>query len=385
MRDVSIVACDSYDEGTVLSALRAVLQPIDGLGWVKPGMTVAIKANLISAMKPDAAATTHPALIAAMVRLLAERGASAIVGDSPGGPFTAAFLAGVYRAVGLKAAEDAGARLNRDFSVKEAEYPQAVEAKKFEYTAWLDSADAIIDLCKLKTHGMMAMTGAAKNLFGVIPGLTKGAYHYRFPDETRFAEMIVDLNAYFKPRLCVTDAVYAMEGNGPTQGTPRKIGALLACECPHSVDLLSAKLIGLTVRDVPTLAAAVRRGLIPEQAEALTVYGDPEAFVCADFERIRHFHAIEFYGTGRGKLHRFMGRAARLALETKPAVRAEECIGCGKCAQICPAGAIVMEKRLPRIDRKKCIRCFCCQELCPKGAMKPKRPALARALDGARK
>lgn len=385
MRDVSIVACDSYDEETVLSALRAVLQPIGGLCWVKPGMTVAIKVNLISAMKPDAAATTHPALIAAMVRLLAERGASAIVGDSPGGPFTAAFLAGVYRAAGLKTAEDAGARLNRDFSVKEAEYPQAVEAKKFEYTAWLDSADVIIDLCKLKTHGMMAMTGAAKNLFGVIPGLTKGAYHYRFPDETRFAEMIVDLNAYFKPRLCVTDAVYAMEGNGPTQGTPRKIGALLASECPHSVDLLSAKLIGLTARDVPTLAAAVRRGLIPEQAEALTVHGDPDAFVCPDFERIRHFHAIEFYGTGKGRMHRFLGRAARLALETKPAVRADECVGCGKCAQVCPAGAIVMEKQLPRIDRKKCIRCFCCQELCPKGAMKPKRPALARVLDGARK
>ena len=118
MKDVSIAACGGYEEDTVLSALRAVLQPVGGLDWVKPGMTVAIKANLISAMKPDAAATTHPAVIAAMVKLLQERGAAAIVGDSPGGPYTAAYLTSVYRAAGLDAAEAAGARLNRDFSVK---------------------------------------------------------------------------------------------------------------------------------------------------------------------------------------------------------------------------------------------------------------------------
>ena len=82
MKDVSIAACGGYEEDTVLSALRAVLQPVGGLDWVKPGMTVAIKANLISAIKPDAAATTHPAVIAAMVKLLQERGAAAIVGDS---------------------------------------------------------------------------------------------------------------------------------------------------------------------------------------------------------------------------------------------------------------------------------------------------------------
>ena len=143
----------------------------------------------------------------------------------------------------------------------------------------------------------MAMTAATKNLFGTVPGLTKGAYHYRFPEETRFADMLVDLNEYFKPRLCVVDAVWAMEGNGPTQGRPRKLGALLASKCPYSVDLACAKLIGLKADDVPTLAAARRRGLIPQTAEELNVHGDLNAFVCPDFDNIRHFHAIRFYGT----------------------------------------------------------------------------------------
>ena len=55
-------------------------------------------------------------------------------------------------------------------------------------------------------------------------------------------------------------------------------------------------------------------------------------------------------------------------------VYSSKCIGCGKCSQVCPAGAITMTDGLPRIDRDRCIRCFCCQEFCPKGAMKVHRP-----------
>ena len=33
-----------------------------------------------------------------------------------------------------------------------------------------EKADAIIDFCKLKSHGMMTMSAAVKNLFGTIPG-----------------------------------------------------------------------------------------------------------------------------------------------------------------------------------------------------------------------
>ena len=66
--------------------------------------------------------------------------------------------------------------------------------RSFRYTAWLDGADAIIDLCKLKTHGMMAMTCGAKNLFGAILGTVKPEYHFRYPDPMDFARMIVDLD-----------------------------------------------------------------------------------------------------------------------------------------------------------------------------------------------
>lgn len=99
--DVSIVRCADYGEETCERALREVLVPFGGLDWVRPGMRVVIKANLVSAMKPEKAATTHPALLAALTRMLRERGANVVIGDSPGGTFAAPHLNAVYRACGL--------------------------------------------------------------------------------------------------------------------------------------------------------------------------------------------------------------------------------------------------------------------------------------------
>ena len=66
-------------------------------------------------MKPEKAATTHPALLAALTQMLRERGANVVIGDSPGGTFAAPHLNAVYRVCGLSEAEAAGAELNRDF------------------------------------------------------------------------------------------------------------------------------------------------------------------------------------------------------------------------------------------------------------------------------
>ena len=94
--DAAFAACKSYEEAEVSAALQAAVDAAGGLDWVTPGMRVALKLNLVSAMKPEQAATVHPAVVCALVKLLTARGAHVILGDSPGGLYTAAHLQRVY-------------------------------------------------------------------------------------------------------------------------------------------------------------------------------------------------------------------------------------------------------------------------------------------------
>ena len=378
---VSIVPCETYEKETVRRALEEVLAPLGGLSWVTPGMKIAVKVNLVTMLKPETAATTHPVAVTELCSMLTEKGAEVVVGDSPGGVFHAVYLKNVYRVTGMENAVAVGAKLNDDFTEKSAQYPEGRSLKQFDYTAWLDHADVIINFCKLKTHGMMGMSAAVKNIFGVIPGVTKPEYHYRFPNTMDFAHMLVDLNEYFHPVLHLVDAITGMEGNGPTQGTPRHIGALLASENPYHLDLICAKMIGLDRSTVPTIQAAIDRKLSVEAAEEVPVNGDVLPFLQKDFKNIEQLKNIEFFTGGKtGIFSKIMDLVATKALCSRPKVRPNDCVGCKKCIEICPAKAITMKNKLPVIDRNKCIRCFCCQEFCPKGAMIVHRPALAKLL-----
>ncbi len=380
MPQVSIIGCPDYSPESCRTALEAVLQPLGGLDWVSPGMKIVIKANLVSPMKPDKAATTHPALLAELTRMLTARGASVVIGDSPGGVYNSVYLNRVYSITGMQEAEKAGAQLNHNFEQLETDFPEAFVAKHFTYTAYLAQADAIISFCKLKSHGMMNLSAATKNLFGAIPGTMKPEYHFRYPDPMDFAGMLIDLNRYFAPKLYIVDAVTAMEGNGPTAGTPRHVGALLAGTDCHQTDMICARLIGLDPMTVPTLQAAAQRGLVEPDVEKISVAGSVESFIVPDFQRIEGKRSLQFEGSGRfGKA---FSRVAGAALRPAPKLKGDQCVGCGVCRDICPAKAIhISEKKKAQIHKDKCIRCFCCQEFCPKGAMKVHRPVIARLLN----
>lgn len=377
---VSLVPCGDYDIQKVKKALLDSLAPIGGLDWIKPGMKIAVKANLMMRCRPEKCATVHPGFAAALCEILTEKNAKVVVGDSPGGPFTAAYLHAVYSGTGMNQILGSGAELNGDFTYLDVSNPDAVVAKEFQVTKYLTEADAIIDLCKVKTHGLMAYTGACKNLFGAVPGMRKSEYHYKYPSHESFAHMLVDICEWCKPRLSIADAIMVMEGNGPSGGTPRFMGAVIASANPHALDLAAAHLMNLRAEDVPTLRAARERGLIPAAASGLRIFGDLERYVIPDFKLIPK-QDVRLWGSTNKTAARLLTRM----FAGRPQIDRDACVGCAECMKICPAKAIRMVRQTARISTRKCVCCLCCQEFCPKGVISVRRPLVARLIDAQNK
>jgi ferredoxin len=140
---------------------------------------------------------------------------------------------------------------------------------------------------------------------------------------------------------------------------------------------------------VATIGAAYERGLGPKDINEVEVLGDiklPDVRI-ADFKRATEHQSITF--EGNGAFNAVKAFAFKIAFSSKPQVKKNECIGCKKCFETCPASAITMVNaenkngkngKVPQIDRSKCIKCFCCQEFCPVGAMKVKNNALGRLV-----
>lgn len=379
MKRESIVAvseCGSYDEKQLAAILRSHFAVFGYDRAFFEGKRVVIKPNLVMKKSPDAAATTHPAVLGAVLCVLGEMGVAPVIAESPGGIYNRQRLEGIYRVCGIaETAQRYGAQLNYDTSAVHVPFAEGRKVKMFHIISPIVEADVIIDLCKLKSHSLTKMSAAVKNLFGTIPGIEKFEMHATFPEYGDFGAMLCDLCELLcreKTVIAVTDAVVGMEGNGPTAGTPRRIGAVLTSENPFASDLLCERLIGFE-GTVPLVKEAISRGLCTDSADALDIVGTrPETLVVPDFRepdsaKNKSTSALAFFS--RGRIGRFF--------MPRPVVVREKCRACGECVASCPQHTIELvargEGRLAHIKHASCIRCYCCQELCPFAAISVKK------------
>ena len=358
--DVSVVRCEDYDSAKTMSAVKHAVELLGGMGkFVKPGDRVLIKPNLLKARPPEAAVTTHPEVVRAVIRLVHEQGGRALVGDSPG----IGDLKKVAEKAGiLDVVNDEGAQLE--------DLTEALEVKNngrfqhFEVARSAYEANVLINLPKLKTHGMTTLTGAVKNLFGCIPGKRKVQWHLNAGvNHELFMKMLLELYVLLKPQLSIMDAVVGMEGNGPGSGDPRPIGAVLAGRDAVSVDAVSAHLLGVTADKLPLLNAARSQGIGQTDLNNITLLGDPLESIAVKHFRLPPQEHLEW------RLPEWARSSLKNAFTTRPVINPDLCIQCGICQGHCPQGAIENHGKKLEIRYRDCIRCFCCQEFCPQGAI----------------
>src|SRR5680860_76495 len=337
---VVLKECKEYDE-EVEKRIREGIEELGGMSeFVKPGQRVLLKVNLLMKKTPEQAVTTHPSVIEAVVKLVQEAGGIPIIGDSPGGPYTVNVLNSIYERCGMKDLSDrTGAILNENVEQVTVPHSLGKVMKSLTVTKAVADADVIIPISKLKTHSLMTFTGAVKVLFGVIPGLLKAEYHVKLQRPNDFAEMLVDICSRVKPTLNIMDGCLAMEGDGPSSGVPRKVGALLMSTDPFALDVVATNLIGLKPESIIKNVDKV-----------------PKVVLNFILNRVR----------------------------SRPVFNYDVCVGCKDCYNNCPPKAIEMRKHkerlVPVVDSAKCISCFCCQELCPKEAIGIKKPFIGKLL-----
>jgi ferredoxin len=236
--------------------------------------------------------------------------------------------------------------------------------QRFEIARAAYEADAIINLPKLKTHGMTTLTGAVKNLFGCVPGKRKVQWHFNAGvNHELFATMLNELCALLKPRLTIMDAVIGMEGNGPGSGNPRRIGVVIAGRDPVAVDVVSSRVLGVAPERLPLIRAAAAAGLGETRPERISVLGESLSNV-----KISHFR-LPPQAHFEWRLPEWARRSLKNAFTSKPVIDRRLCIQCGICRDHCPQKAIESGRSNLEIRYRDCIRCFCCQEFCPQGAI----------------
>lgn len=375
---VILVPCEDYEEEKVYASIRDGLDALGGIGaFVKAEEKVLVKPNFLSPAEAEKAITTHPAVIRAVCRLLSENGNRQVtLGDSP----AAGSCKTAISRLELKEEDLFGARVGDMSEEAEVPFPKGRACKRFHFCREVAEADAIIGLCKMKTHMLERITGAVKNAYGLICGPRKAAGHVSYPTAVKFAKMLADIHRATPQRLHIMDGIIAMEGNGPASGNPRKMGLLLISADPVALDTVFCRLIHLQPQLVPTNLQGELAGIgtfreseieikLAEKGEVSDLSMEEAAarFGKADFDVRRDkeaFNVLTLWSKLSGG-------------KRKPKIDPQKCVRCGICVEHCPVDGKALSFRngrqeVPVYDYHKCIRCYCCQELCPQKAISVK-------------
>jgi len=209
------------------------------------GKNVVLKPNLVDYIAGNAV-NTHPVLVAAAAECFRRLGAKqVVVAEGPGH----------QRDTQLVLSQSGYAPILRDNRIRfiDLNRDELIRAKlgasytRMKYL-WLPrttvQADFLVSMPKVKAHHWSGVTLSMKNMFGVVPGnrygWPKNILHWH-----GIQQSILDVCATVPIHFVIADAIMAMEGNGPLNGTPRPLWSLVLADDPVAADATCARLMGL--------------------------------------------------------------------------------------------------------------------------------------------
>jgi uncharacterized protein (DUF362 family)/Pyruvate/2-oxoacid:ferredoxin oxidoreductase delta subunit len=386
---VVVLKCTSYDKEELVQKIEKCVSLIGGFEkYISGAKKILLKPNFLSASAPATAVTTHPAFVESIVDIIKKVAGSKVditIADSPGvaTPHTKKDLSKLYEITGFKYFHDIpGVTLNLDTGYKTVSFKDGKVLKQLEVIKPVLEADLIINLPKFKTHSLTRMTGAVKNMYGIIHGRAKTLLHTKFIDVYKFNDMLLDVYLFKKPVLNIMDGILGMEGEGPgTSGKARETGLILASANGIALDNVVSMLMGFKEKQIPLMSCAAERNLPGFELKDIEILGEKKEdvlmnnFILPKNSNIDKITKNRFANT-------YIFPFIRNTLSLSPYQNKIKCTLCGTCRDICPEIAIIIKGEKLKLDYKKCIRCYCCSEMCPNGAMDLKYSFLGNLILG---
>ena len=371
MTKISISPCDSYQIESVQKAVDKCLDDLGGIStFINSGDTVLIKPNILLAKEPEEAITTHPTLIEALIKAVKNVGAVPVVGDSPGG-----LVGNVTRHWKITGIEDVCNNLDVEILNFESSgvYEKKINGNHYHIAKPIFDVDFVINVPKIKTHGLTVFTCAIKNMYGAVPGLTKLNYHKQAPKPSDFSSLVVDIFELTKPHLNVVDGIIGMDGSGPSGGNPKELGMILASTDGVALDSYICHLLGKDPMKIPTNKIASKRGLGNVNINEIEVVGFQP-------QNVKDFNWPPNMASTMEIVPNFIAKGLMKFYWSRPAINQENCTNCKTCVKNCPVEALTAGVNIPEFNYPECINCLCCIEMCPEKAVHQDKSLLARLI-----
>src|SRR5438093_1829613 len=106
------------------------------------------------------------------------------------------------------------------------------------------ATDFIVSMPKVKTHHWTGVTLSMKNMFGIVPGSRygwpKNVLHW-----AGIHESVLDICATVRPHFVIADAIVAMDGDGPLNGTELRLNQVVLSDDVVAADVTCSRALGL--------------------------------------------------------------------------------------------------------------------------------------------